>query len=114
MEDDTVFLTPQAERQLREIIHHISHELLEPGTADALLTALEAAFFSLRQLPQRVPLVAEQPWHDQGVRKLLCRNFLIYFLPEPATRQVQILAVIYGRRDQLNQLRSWNPSDFSH
>ena len=41
MEEYTVALTPQAEQQLRAIVHHIAHELLEPETADALLTALD-------------------------------------------------------------------------
>lgn len=30
MEEYTVALTPQAEQQLRAIVHHIAHELLEP------------------------------------------------------------------------------------
>lgn len=55
MEEYTVALTPQAEQQLRAIVHHIAHELLEPETADALLTALEQAMASLSLLPQRAP-----------------------------------------------------------
>ena len=99
MEEYTVALTPQAEQQLRAIVHHIAHELLE-------LTALEQAMASLSLLPQRAPLVEEEPWHSQNIRKLLCRNFLIYFWPDPDSHRVQVLAVIYGRRDQLNQLRN--------
>lgn len=106
MEEYTVALTPQAEQQLRAIVHHIAHELLEPETADALLTTLEQAMASLSLLPQRAPLVEEEPWHSQNIRKLLCRNFLIYFWPDPDSHCVQVLAVIYGRRDQLNQLRN--------
>ena len=106
MEEYTVALTPQAEQQLRAIVHHIAHELLEPETADALLTALEQAMASLSLLPQRAPLVEEEPWHSQNIRKLLCRNFLIYFWPDLDSHRVQILAVLYGRRDQLNQLRN--------
>lgn len=106
MEEYLVQLTPQAEQQLRAIVHHISHELLEPDTAAALLSALEQAMASLHILPQRTPLVEEEPWHTQGIRKFLCRNFLIYFWPDPNSHRVHVLAVIYGRRDQLNQLRN--------
>lgn len=106
MEEYTVVLTPQAECQLHAIAHHIAHELLEPDTAHALLNTLEKAMASLRILPQRTPLVDDEPWRTQGIRKLLCQNFLIYFLPLPDTHTVQILAVVYGRRDQLSQLRS--------
>ena len=106
MEEYLVQLTPQAEQQLRAIVHHISHELLEPDTAAALLSALEQAMASLHILPQRTPLVEEEPWHTQGIRKLLCRNFLIYFWVDTSAYHVQILAVVYARRDQLKQLRN--------
>lgn len=106
MEEYLVQLTPQAEQQLRAIVHHISHELLEPDTAATLLSALEQAMASLSILPQRTPLIEEEPWHTQGIRKLLCRNFLIYFWVDPSAYRVQILAVVYARRDQLKQLRN--------
>ena len=94
MEEYTVALTPQAEQQLRAIVHHIAHELLEPETADALLTALEQAMASLSLLPQRAPLVEEEPWHSQNIRKLLCRNFLIYFWPDPANDVREVFRVL--------------------
>ena len=103
MEEYTVALTPQAEQQLRAIVHHIAHELLEPETADALLTALEQAMASLRLLPQRAPLVEEEPWHSQNIRKLLCRNFLIYFWPDPDSHRVQVLAVTDENNDTIQQ-----------
>lgn len=113
MDEYTVVVTPQAERQLWDITHHISKELLEPGTARTLLDALEKAMASLSTLPQRATLVSEEPWHTQGIRKLLCRNFLIYFWTDTSTKTVQILAVVYGRRDQLAQLRSLKPNNLS-
>lgn len=113
MDEYTVVVTPQAECQLREIVHHISKELLEPDTARALLDALEKAMASLNSLPQRAALVEEEPWHSQGIRKLLCRNFLIYFWADKMSFTVQILAVVYGRRDQLKMLRHLETSDFS-
>lgn len=105
METYTVLLTPQAEQQLRAVVRYVSHELLEPDTAHALLNALENAMSSLNTLPNRVPLVEEEPWRSEGVRKLLCKNFLIYFWVDRDLFRVHILAVVYARRDQLNQLR---------
>lgn len=104
MEQYEVQTTRQAEAQLVEIVHYLSHELLEPGIASALLTALEKAMASLSTFPQRAMLVTEEPWSQQGVRKLLCKNFLIYFSVDAVHHQVTILAVVYARRDQLSQL----------
>ncbi len=109
MNEYTVLVTPQAEQQLRSIAHHISHELLAPETADALLTTLQKAMASLSVLPNRAPLVEEEPWHAKGIRKLLCKNSLIYFWVNETSLSVHILAVIYARRDQLHQLLNLNP-----
>ena len=79
MEEYTVALTPQAEQQLRAIVHHIAHELLEPETADALLTALEQAMASLSLLPQRAPLVEEEPWHSQNKFVVKTQEYFVYF-----------------------------------
>ena len=96
----------QAEEQMAEMVHYLSHELLEPQLANTLLTALESAMASLSTLPQRALLVAEEPWHSRGIRRLLCKNFLIYFSIEEVARRVIILGVVYARRDQLHQLKN--------
>ena len=69
-------------------------------------TALEKAMASLSTFPQRAMLVTEEPWSQQGVRKLLCKNFLIYFSIEEIPRRVVVLGVVYARRDQLHQLKN--------
>ena len=98
--------TRQVEEQMAEIVHYLSRELLEPQLANALLTALENSMASLSTLPQRALLVAEEPWHSRGIRRLLCKNFLIYFSIEEAARRVVILGVVYARRNQLHQLKN--------
>lgn len=98
--------TRQAEEQMAEVVRYLSHELLEPQLAHALLSALEKAMASLSTLPQRALLVTEEPWHSQGIRRLLCKNFLIYFSIEEIPRRVVVLGVVYARRDQLHQLKN--------
>ena len=98
--------TRQAEEQMAEIVRYLSRELLELQLANALLTALESSMASLSTLPQRALLVAEEPWHSRGIRRLLCKNFLIYFSIEEAAHRVVILGVVYARRDQLHQLKN--------
>ena len=52
----------------------------------------------------RFPVPAE-PWHTYGVRKMIVKNFFVYYLIEEYKRQVAVTAVIYGRRDQIAALR---------
>lgn len=99
-----VKVTSQAEEQLQEIVHYIIHELKAPDAALHLLDTLEASFASLSQIPQRVALVDEEPWHTNEIRRLPVQNFLVYFWIDEKNMKVQITAIIYEKRDQLRQL----------
>lgn len=100
----TVKTTSQAEEQIQEIIHYIAHELKAPDAALHLLDTLEASFVSLTQFPQRVALVEEEPWRNNGIHRLPVKNFLVYFWIDEDNMNVQVIAVIYDKRDQLYHL----------
>ncbi|MCT7679073.1 MAG: type II toxin-antitoxin system RelE/ParE family toxin [Lactobacillus iners] len=59
---------------------------------------------SLQTMPYRVKAIDEQPWRNLGFRKIRVKNYYIYFLVDENRKEVQILAVIYVRRDQAKQL----------
>lgn len=49
--------------------------------------------------------VSHEPWHSRGVRRIVSRNFFIYYVLDDANGSVYILNVIYARRDQLKVLK---------
>lgn len=102
--DYIVKITSQAEKQIQEIVNYITYELKAPDAADHLLDALENSFASLSHFPQRVALVDEEPWHTNGIHHFPIKNFLVYFWIDENNMKVQITAVIYSKRDQLQQL----------
>lgn len=99
-----VKITSQAEAQMQEIIHYITYDLKAPDAALHLLDALEDSFTSLAHFPQRVALINEEPWHSNGIHRLPVKNFLVYFWIDEDNIKVQIIAVIYEKRDQLRRL----------
>ena len=99
-----VKITSQAEEQIQEIVHYITNDLKAPAAALHLLDALEDSFTSLAHFPQRVVLVDEEPWHTNKVHRLPVKNFLVYFWIDEDKMKVQVIAVIYEKRDQLRQL----------
>lgn len=99
-----VRVTRQAMEQMREIVHYISKELLEPEAADQLLDKIQEAIVSLSTMPKRHALIEEEPWRHEGVRKIVVKNFLIYYWVDEENHKVQVTAVIYNRRDQLRAL----------
>lgn len=100
-----VKVTRQALEQMKEITHYIAHELCAPDTAYNLLDEMENTINSLADMPERMSLADEEPWRTQGVRKALVKNFIIYFWVDDENVKVQVIAVIYEKRDQLEQLK---------
>ena len=100
----TVKITSQAQEQLREIVSYIQFTLQSPGTALKMLDTPEEEIASLDQFPNRVPLTEEEPWHSQGIHKLSVKNYLVYFWINEDAKTVQVIGVIYGRRDQRYEL----------
>ena len=99
-----VRITLQAQAHLREIRDYIAQKLLAPEAAKNTVQRLGTVMASLSQMSNRVPLIEEEPWRSEGVRVRAVRNFLIYFWVNEVEKTVQIIAVIYARRDQTSVL----------
>lgn len=69
-----VKLYPRAYRDLDEIYSYISINLMEQGTADNLITALEDAIFILEQFPERGSIRRTGAFANQGIRQKLYHN----------------------------------------
>ncbi len=99
-----VKLTTQAIGQIEETVQYISKTLLEPGTARKWADTLQREIGKLDVMPSRYPLTQEEPWRTNGIRKMPVKNFLVYYLVDEEKKTVWIIAVVYGRRDQLAAL----------
>ena len=99
-----VKITDLALSQMQEIVSYISVSLQAPDTAKRWLGRMKTELTSLSNFPARVPLTEEEPWHSQGVHKFVVGNYIAYFWIDEDERIVWIAAVVYGRRDQREQL----------
>lgn len=108
MDTYLVNITQFAEDQLRDIRNYIVNELHAPDSANRVLDYLEKEFATLSQLPQRIVLVDEEPWHSEGIHKMVVKNFIAYFWIDEVKMIVHITAVVYKKRDQIKQLLKMN------
>lgn len=104
MEQYRIRITRQAREHLLEIRRYIEKELLSPIAAKNTITAIKAEIQSLSNMPGRVHLTPEEPWRSSGVRRSRVKNFYIYFWINEEGKTVQIISVIYVKRDQARQL----------
>lgn len=89
---------------MKEIVQYISVELFAQEAAEKLLDKMREAIAKLSVMPERYALIEEEPWKQEGIRKVIVNNFLIYYWVDEENLKVQVVAVIYNRRDQLRAL----------
>ena len=101
-----VKLTNHALAQLKEAVGYISKVLLEPVVARCWSDRIKKEILTLDHMPLRYPLVDEDPWRTEGVRKMSVENFIVYYWVNEETTTVWIAAIVDGRRDQISVLRN--------
>ena len=104
-----VKITTQAQKHLLEIFDYISLELLAPDAANNL--KMENSIMSLSEFPERYQLIDEEPWKSEGIRKIVVNNFLIYYWINKNSCIVYVTAVIYHKKNQLEELKNMNFND---
>lgn len=99
-----VIITPEAQEDIRNSIRYIARELANPQAAMALQEELRKEITSLETMPLRFKIVDEQPWGALGVRKNIVKNHYVYYITDDESKTVSVIAVIYVRMDQQNQV----------
>lgn len=106
MQRYSVKVTKQALEHLNCIWDYFSYELLEPDAARRILKMLRTRIGQLSKMPYRVRPIEELPWRDMGFRKICVKNYYVYFWVNENKKEVEVIGIIYARRDQASQLRN--------
>ncbi len=99
-------ITAQAKEHLTRIRDYIAFELASLQAAKHTLKGFYEAMRTLEEMPERCQRIDEMPWHELGFRKIRVKNYYIYFWIAEEEKEVQIIAVIYVKREQARQLES--------
>ena len=99
MEKYEVRIVDAAEQDLNQIFVYIADVLHEPEAAARLLLSFREAIDSLHTLPLRQRPLKEEPYSALGVRRLFVGNYIIFYSAVEDNATVQILRVLYKRRE---------------
>ena len=105
MDSFDIIITPGAEADLREIRDYIAYTLLVPDVALDYIRAIRKEIEKLSYMAVSIAPVDKEPWHSRGIRKIIAKNFYVYFRPDESSGRVYVMNVIYARRDQLKALK---------
>lgn len=78
-EQYNVKITKYALSQMKTIRDYIADELLAPQAAYDLFLEMKKTVASLEDMPERNPLVDSEKWSKQGIRKIMIKNFIMYY-----------------------------------
>lgn len=104
MEKYRVDVSDPAENDLRDIVRYISSQLEVPMTALNMLNTIENDIAKLADNPQKYPLVTEERLAAMGYRKLIVKNYIVFFTVNEKLKVVDVERILYARRDWLRIL----------
>ena len=97
-------ITEPAEKDLYEIRRYIAKELLEPETANKVVSKIAKAISTLEDMPLRNATVSDDRLAAIGIRKILVDNYIVFYIACEKDKTVTIIRILYGRRDWISLL----------
>lgn len=92
-------MSKPAEKDLTDIVKYTASQLSVPMSALHMLEILEEAMSGLSENPQRCPLVEDERLSLLGYRKLIVKNYIVFFSVNEKNRVVDVERILYARRD---------------
>jgi len=92
-------ISEPAENDLRDIVRYISAQLSAPVTALKMMDIVEEAISGLTVMPQKCPPVSDERLAMIGYRKLIVKNYIVFFTIDEKSKTVDVERILYARRD---------------
>jgi len=90
---------PAALRDMTEIVKYIGEELLNPSAAEKLIEDMIAAADKLRDFPYANAVHPVSKPLKYEYRKLIVKNYIMFYRVDENEKTVVITRVVYMRRD---------------
>ncbi len=98
-------LTQTAEADVDDIFAYIAGNLSNPDAASDFADELEMKVADVCKNPKSGKPVDNDYLKRDDVRRILVGNYVVYYIVDEDKRNVVILRVVYGKRDQDQVLR---------
>ncbi len=95
----TLNIYPRAQADLEDIFRYISEELCNPGAAAALIDDIDESLDRVCLNPLMCPLVRSSLIKDKTLRRLIVKNYIVFYRSIEQKREIQIVRVLYGMMD---------------
>ena len=102
MADETYryVLTENANADVEEILEYMTTELANPDAAAAFVDAMDEKLEEVCRAPKIGRLVENPYFKRTDVRKILVKDYIVYYLIDEDKNQIVVLRTIFEKRDQ--------------
>lgn len=94
-----LYITETANKQLDNIVNYMIHKLKNPSAASLFLDNLEQKLKVLCDNPQMYELIQDKRLLIKGYRKIPLDNYIIIYLVNDNTQEIEIRDIFYCRQD---------------
>ena len=101
-----VNITDIAEEDISSTVQYIANELKAPKAANNLLDEIERHEKILEKTPKIYPSVSDEYLAEKGVKFVLIKNYMMFFVINEAKKIVNVIRFLYGRRDWQNIIKT--------
>ena len=99
-----ILYSARAKEDLESIYEYIAYDLYEPDTAADQVRAIMNSISNLDEMPMKYRQYDVEPWASKGMRIISVGNYVILYLQEENSNEVNIVRIMYGGRDIANQI----------
>jgi len=99
-------ITDSAEEDILTTVNYITNDLKNPTAANNLLDEIERHEKNLEENPYIYPLVNDDYLSEKGLRLIVIKNYLMFFIIDEKNKTVTVLRFLYGRRNWKNLLHN--------
>ena len=92
--------TASAQDDLDETLGYISEDLCNPSAAIGFLNKLEDTLSVICSFRLSGSLIDNKYVANKKVRKVVIGNYVLYYVPDQAKSEIDILRIIYSQRDR--------------
>lgn len=93
-----------AQNDLKDIIHYIKYKLQEPNIAKKISLKIKEKIMTLSHSPYLYAIVHDNHLEKLELRKLIVDNYIIFYRIKENDNLVQIVRIMYGRRNWIELL----------
>ncbi len=100
----TYALMPSAVHDLEHIMDYLSNELCAKESAIALLDEIQSSIVKACRFPMAASAVNDALLRQKGYRKIVVKNYIVFYLVDDAKHQLDVMRVLYFAQDYLREL----------